>query len=147
MRELFGCEVGLSDHTLGIGVALAAVALGATVIEKHFTLARSDGGVDAAFSLEPQELSSLVVETERAWQAVGQVRYGPTAVEERARLTRRSLYVAEDMAPGDTLTPRNLRRIRPGRGLPPKYYDLLLGRRVAKAVKKGTPVTWDLLEP
>lgn len=145
MRELFGCEVGLSDHTMGIGASVAAVALGATVIEKHFTLSRAEGGVDAAFSLEPHELSALVTETERAWQALGEVRYGPTEAETKARLRRRSLYIAEDMKAGDVLTPKNLRRIRPGHGLAPKYYDLLLGKRVSCDVSKGTPVSWELV--
>lgn len=145
MRELFGCEVGLSDHTMGIGTAIAAVAFGATVVEKHFTLSRADGGVDSAFSLEPKELASLVIETERAWQALGEVRYGPTPAEEKARTRRRSLYIAEDLEPGDILTPTNLRRIRPGHGLAPKFLDVLLGRRVTQAVKRGTPVTWDLI--
>ena len=145
MRELFGCEVGLSDHTMGIGASVAAVALGATVIEKHFTLSRAEGGGDAAFSLEPHELSALVTETERAWQALGEVRYGPTEAETKARLRRRSLYIAEDMKAGDVLTPKNLRRIRPGHGLAPKYYDLLLGKRVSCDVSKGTPVSWDLV--
>lgn len=145
MRELFGCEVGLSDHTLGIGVAIAAVAFGATVIEKHFTLARADGGVDSAFSLEPAELASLVIETQRAWQALGQIKYGPTEAEEKARLRRRSLYIAEDLRASDVLTPSNLRRIRPGHGLSPKYYDILLGKRVNRAVKRGTAVDWTLV--
>ena len=145
MHDLFGCEVGLSDHTMGIGAAVAAVAFGATVIEKHFCLSRAEGGVDTAFSLEPTELARLVIETERAWQAIGQIRYGPTEAEEKARLRRRSLYIAEDMQPGDVLTPQNLRRIRPGLGLEPKYYDLLLGRKVAKVVKAGTPMAWDLI--
>lgn len=145
MRELFGCEVGLSDHTMGIGAAVAAVAHGATLVEKHFTLARSDGGVDAAFSLEPQELANLVVETKRAWQSLGDVRYGPTVAEEPGRLRRRSLYIAVDLQPGDVLTPTNLRRIRPGHGLAPKFYELLLGQRVTHAVTRGTPMTWDLV--
>jgi N-acetylneuraminate synthase len=145
MRQLFGCEVGLSDHTMGIGTAIAAVAFGATVVEKHFTLSRAEGGVDSAFSLEPDELASLVIETERAWQALGEVRYGPTAAEEKARTRRRSLYIAEDLEAGDVLTASNLRRIRPGHGLAPKFFDVLLGRRVTRAVKKGTPATWDLI--
>jgi len=146
MRELFGCEVGLSDHTMGIGAAVAAVAFGATVIEKHFCLSRAEGGVDSAFSLEPSEFASLVIETERAWEAIGEIRYGPTEAEEKARLRRRSLYIAEDLNAGDILTPENLRRIRPGHGLPPKFYDVLLGRRVARPVKKGTPVSWHLFD-
>lgn len=145
MRELFGCEVGLSDHTMGIGAAVAAVAFGATVIEKHFCLSRAEGGVDSAFSLEPSELTSLVVETERAWQAIGEIRYGPTEAEEKGRFRRRSLYIAEDLKPGDVLTPQALRRIRPGHGLPPKFYDQLLGVRVIKGVKRGTPMSWDLV--
>lgn len=145
MQELFGCQVGLSDHTMGIGAAVAAVAMGATVIEKHFTLSREDGGVDSAFSLEPPELTSLVKETKRAWQAMGEVRYGPTNEEIVARKRRRSLYVAQDLENGDTLTPTNLRRIRPGNGLPPKYYDLVLGRKVKHAVRRGTPLDWDML--
>ncbi|MCG5496052.1 pseudaminic acid synthase [Ectothiorhodospira variabilis] len=145
MRELFGCEVGLSDHTMGIGASVAAVALGATVIEKHFTLSRAEGGVDAAFSLEPHELSALVTETERAWQALGEVRYGPTEAETKARLRRRSLYIAEDMKAGEVFTQKNLRRIRPGHGLPPKYYDVLLGKRVTRDVAKGTAVSWELV--
>lgn len=145
MHELFDVQVGLSDHTMGVGVAVASVALGATVIEKHFTLSRADGGVDSAFSLEPEELRQLVVETERAWQALGRVRYGATEAEQKALAFRRSLYVARDMAAGDCFTPENLRAIRPGYGLPPKHYDELLGRPVSRAVKRGTPVSWDLL--
>jgi len=145
LRELFQCEVGLSDHTMGIGAAIAAVALGATVIEKHFTLSRDDGGVDAAFSLEPAELAALVTETARAWQALGGIQYGPTDAEQKAVLRRRSLYITQDMKAGDALTTDNLHRIRPGHGLAPKYYDLLLGRRIKKPAKKGTPMSWDLL--
>jgi pseudaminic acid synthase len=146
MRQLFDCEVGLSDHTFGIGAAIGAVALGATVIEKHFTLSRANGGVDAAFSLEPQELAQLVVETKRVWQALGDVQYGPTNAESKAVLRRRSLYISEDLEAGDVLTSKNLRRIRPGDGLPPKYYDVLIGCKVSKAVKKGTPVDWNLFK-
>jgi pseudaminic acid synthase len=145
LRAMFGCEVGLSDHTMGVGVAVAAVALGASVIEKHFTLARSDGGVDSAFSLEPLEMKSLVEETERAWQALGQVSYGPTAAEQKSLRFRRSLYVGSDLKAGDTLSVENLRCVRPGFGLAPRYYEALLGRRVARDVKKGTPTSWDLL--
>jgi N-acetylneuraminate synthase len=144
MRDLFGCEVGLSDHTAGIGAAVAAVALGATVIEKHFTLARADGGVDAAFSLEPAELDALVVETERAWRALGQVRYGPTEAEAASLVFRRSLYIVRDLQRGERLNPDNLRAIRPGLGLAPKYYEQLLGRRLARDARQGTPVSWEL---
>ena len=145
LRELFGCEIGLSDHTLGIGVSVAAVAFGATVIEKHFTLSRADGGVDSAFSMEPEELRALVTESERAWQALGTVRYGPTAEEEKSLQFRRSIYVAEDIEEGEPFTARNIRVVRPGLGLPPKYYDLILGRKLVRGVKRGNPVTWDLL--
>lgn len=143
MRQLFGCEVGLSDHTGGIGAAVAAVALGATVIEKHFTLARADGGVDAAFSLEPGELASLVVESKRAWQALGRVRYGPTEGEKKSLVFRRSLYAAENISAGEHFTAQNIRAIRPGYGLPPKYIDLLLGRVARRDIKRGAPLSWE----
>ncbi|MGH8548835.1 MAG: pseudaminic acid synthase [Methylococcales bacterium] len=146
MRELFDCQVGLSDHTMGTGVAVASVALGATVIEKHFTLRRADGGVDSAFSLEPEELKTLVIETERSWHSLGQVRYGLTDAEKGSLKFRRSLYIVEDMRAGDVLTDRNLRRIRPGLGLPSKYYETLLGMKVSRDVKRGTSVSWDLLK-
>jgi N-acetylneuraminate synthase len=145
MRDLFGCEVGLSDHTLGIGVSVASVALGAGVIEKHFTLARADGGVDSAFSMEPEEMAALVRETRQAWLALGQISYGQTPAETKSMVFRRSLYVTEDLQPGDLLTPTNLRAIRPGGGLPPKYIDELLGSRVRCAVKRGTPASWSLI--
>ena len=145
LRELFGCEVGLSDHTMGIGAAVASVALGATVIEKHFTLRRADGGVDSTFSMEPAEMASLVVETERAWRALGGVAYGPTEAEKRSLLFRRSLYIVSDLKAGDELTRDNVRAIRPGLGLPPKYLDEVLGKRVRRDVKRGTALDWNLL--
>jgi N-acetylneuraminate synthase len=145
LRELFGCGVGLSDHTMGVGVAVASVALGATVIEKHFTLARADGGVDSAFSMEPDEMRALVVETERAWQALGKVSYGPTEAERQSLVFRRSLYITQDLEAGDMLTRNNVRAIRPGSGLPPKYLDTLVGMRVTCAVRRGTPLDWRLL--
>lgn len=145
LRELFGCEVGLSDHTMGVGVSLASVALGATVIEKHFTLARADEGVDSAFSMEPVEMAQLVLEAERAWQALGQVRYGPTEAEKESIQYRRSLYVVKDLKAGDVLTRDNVRAIRPGLGLPPKYYEQVLGKAVKQAVKQGTALGWELL--
>ncbi|WP_448534096.1 pseudaminic acid synthase [Parathermosynechococcus lividus] len=144
LKDLFGCEVGLSDHTLGIGVAVAAVALGATVIEKHFTLSRADGGVDAAFSMEPHEMKLLVEETRRAYQALGRVYYGPTEAEKKSLVYRRSLYFVKDMLPGEEITPEAIRSIRPGYGLPPKYYEVLLGKRVKMAIERGTPVSWDV---
>jgi N-acetylneuraminate synthase len=145
MRELFGCEIGLSDHTMGIGTAVASVALGASVIEKHFTLRRADGGVDSAFSLEPEEMRALVTETERAWQALGQVNYGVTQNEKKSLVFRRSLYIVKDLEAGEELTSGNLRAIRPGLGLSPKYYDVLLGMKVRTKIVRGTPVTWDIL--
>ncbi len=145
MRELFNCEVGLSDHSLGIGVAIAGVALGATVIEKHFTTSRANGGVDSAFSMEPHEMKALVLETEKAWQSLGEIKYGPTEEEKKSLSFRRSLYIAEDMIEGEVFTKENLRVIRPGFGLPPRYYEILLGKRISKHVKKGTPVSWDMI--
>jgi N-acetylneuraminate synthase len=145
LRELFDCEVGLSDHTMGVGVSVASVALGATVIEKHFTLNRADGGVDSSFSMEPAEMAQLVLETERAWQALGQVSYGPTEKEKHSLIFRRSLYIVKDMKVGDILTQENLRAIRPGYGLPPKYLPALLGRRLVKDVRMGTAMSWDLI--
>lgn len=146
MRDLFAVQVGLSDHTLGLGVAIAAVAMGATVIEKHLTLNRAEGGVDAAFSLEPPEMRQLAAESVRAHQALGKIHYGSAAAEKKSLQFRRSLYVVRDMAAGEILTPDNLRAIRPGYGLPPKFYDILLGKKVRREVKRGTPVSWDLLE-
>lgn len=145
LKQLFQCQVGLSDHTMGVGVAVASVAFGASVIEKHFTLRRADGGVDSAFSLEPEEMQALVTETKRAWQALGNVSYGATEKEKASMRFRRSLYVAEDMKAGEKFTKENLRAIRPGFGLPPKYFDGLLGKPISRDVKKGTPVSWDLL--
>jgi len=145
MRELFDVQVGLSDHTLGIGVALASVSLGATVIEKHFTLSRAHGGVDSAFSLEPEEMRTLVAESERAWKALGSISYGPTEKERASMQYRRSLYVVEDMKSGDFFTEKNVRAIRPGCGLPPKYFQIVLGKKVNKDVRKGTPLGWDMI--
>lgn len=144
LRTLFDCDVGLSDHTMGVGVSVAAVALGATVIEKHFTLRRADGGVDSAFSMEPDELAQLVIETERAWLAMGTVSYGPLEAERPSLQFRRSLYVVKDIAAGEALSHDNVRAIRPSGGLPPKYINHVLGRRISVAVRRGTPVCWDL---
>lgn len=145
LRDLFRCEVGLSDHTLGIAVAIASVAQGATVIEKHVTLDRAAGGVDSAFSLEPTELSQLVQSCRMAWEALGSVQVAPTAEEIASLVFRRSLYVCSDLSAGDELTRRNLRAIRPGNGLAPKYLQDLLGKRVNRAVPRGTPMSWDLI--
>lgn len=146
LRELFSTEVGISDHTPGIGVSVAAVALGATLIEKHFTLRRADGGVDSAFSLEPQELRLLVQESERAWLGRGQIHYGPTSTERGSMQFRRSLYVARDVRAGEVFTEENLRVVRPGYGLEPRYFRQVLGRRAAADTVKGTPLRWELVD-
>lgn len=145
MQQLFRCHVGLSDHTLGTQVAVTSVALGATVIEKHLTLSRDDGGVDAHFSLEPEEMENLVKETKEAWQALGKIKYGPTEAEKASLQYRRSLYVVKDMEEGEVFTKDNLAVIRPGYGLPPKYYDVFLGKQVKKNVKRGTPIHWSFI--
>lgn len=145
LRELFGVQVGLSDHTMGVGAAVASVALGARVIEKHFTLSRADGGVDSTFSMEPSEMAQLVVESGRAWQALGSVRYGSIQAEGASRMFRRSLYVVQDMKAGEVLTRDNVRAIRPGLGLPPKYLDMVLGMTVKLNTCVGTPLTWNIL--
>ncbi len=145
IRALFGCEVGLSDHTMGVGVSVASVALGASVIEKHFTLRRADGGVDSAFSMEPAEMAQLVVETQRAWQALGHIAFGPTDSERNSIQFRRSLYVVQDLKAGDVLTRDNVRAIRPGLGLPTKYIDVVLGKTIKHNVKRGTALSMDLI--
>lgn len=146
MRDSFDCQVGLSDHTMGIGVSIASVVLGATAIEKHFTLNRADGGVDAAFSLEPHELQNLVLETERAWQALGSVSYTPSAIEKNSLKFRRSIYIVRDMKAGEILTKESVRIIRPGYGLAPRYIDEFLGKKIACNVKRGTPLSLKIVE-
>jgi pseudaminic acid synthase len=145
LRSLHKCIVGLSDHTMGIGASVAAVALGASIIEKHFTLNRADGGVDSAFSLEPDELKALVLETERAHLALGEVKYGVQTSEEKSRFFKRSIYASEDITPGEIFSEKNLKIIRPGDGLAPKYWDLIIGHKCSKAIKKGTPITFELI--
>ena len=145
MRSRYGCEIGISDHTMGIGVSVAAVALGATVIEKHFTLQRSDGGVDSAFSMEPQEMAQLVIETERAWQSMGKVQHGPTEKEKASLVFRRSLYVVADVKAGEKLTSVNVRAIRPGNGIAPKFYDEVIGKTAKRDISRGTPLSHDLI--
>lgn len=146
LRDMFNCEVGLSDHSMGIGVAVAAIALGATVIEKHFTLSRLDGGVDSAFSVEPAELESLVQETYRAWQALGRISYGPSGEAEQKSLAyRRSLYAVRDISADEVLTSENIRLIRPGLGLAPKFLGLCLDRTARTFIKRGSPIAWNLL--
>lgn len=145
MRELFDCEVGLSDHTMGLGVSIASVALGATLIEKHFTLDRAEGGVDSVFSIEPSEMAQLVVETKRAWEAIGKVSYGPTEAEKKSIIFRRSLYIVKNLKAGDILTSESLRAIRPGLGLATKYQEIVIGKTVKRDIKKGTALTWEML--
>jgi len=145
LREMFACEVGLSDHTMGIGVAIASVACGATVVEKHLTLDRAEGGVDSSFSLEPHELAQLVAESENAWKALGGVAYGVTGAEKKSLQFRRSLYVVKDMTAGEILTSANVRAIRPGLGLPVRHLEQVLGRTLKVDVKRGTALAWDLL--
>lgn len=145
LSQLFGCYVGLSDHTMGIGASIAAVALGARVIEKHFTLNRSDGGVDSAFSLEPHEFKSLVIETERAFQSLGTVKYGVQLTEEKSKLFKRSIFISKDIKKGEIFTIENLKIIRPSYGLHPKYYEMVLGRKCKIDLTAGTPLTIDCL--
>jgi len=145
LRERYECEVGLSDHTMGVGTALAAVAHGATMIEKHLTICREDVGVDSTFSMEPDELHQLVLESERAWQSLGEIYIGPTQAEKPSLQFRRSLYVSQDMKCGDLFDAENLRIVRPGCGLAPKHFTDLLGKQINRDVKKGTPMSWNLV--
>lgn len=144
MSERFGVPVGLSDHTLGIAVAVTAVGLGACIIEKHFTLRRADGGPDAAFSLEPEEFKAMVDAVREAERALGKVNYEPTPREMASRTFRRSLFVVQDVRAGEVLTDKNVRSIRPAHGLPPKYLENVLGRRAARDITRGTPLKWDM---
>jgi pseudaminic acid synthase len=145
LRDLFDCQVGLSDHTLGTGVGVAATVLGATVIEKHLTMDRTDGGPDASFSLEPAEMARLVQECRQAQQALGSVFYGPTQAEQKSLAFRRSIYVVQDVPEGETLTTNNLRVIRPGYGLPPHVLPQVLGRPVRRSLRRGTALSWDMV--
>ncbi len=145
LSNLYNCLVGLSDHTMGIGVSVAAVALGARVIEKHFTLRRADGGVDSAFSLEPEELKALVEETKNAFLALGEISYGVQQAEEKSKFFKRSIYVSKDIAVGDVFTNDNLKIIRPGDGLAPKFIDVVIGKKAKVSIKAGTPLNWDIL--
>jgi pseudaminic acid synthase len=142
MAEAFGCPVGLSDHTLGIAVPVAAVTIGACIIEKHLTLSRSEPGPDSAFSLEPHEFRAMVEAVRVAEKALGRVHYGVTPNDEKSRVFRRSLYVVEDITAGEPFTDRNVRSIRPAYGLPPKFLPEVLGRRASCDLKAGTPLTW-----
>ncbi|MEJ7645270.1 MAG: pseudaminic acid synthase [Chryseolinea sp.] len=143
LANLFQCHVGLSDHTKGIGSSIAAVALGARVIEKHFTLRRSDGGVDSAFSIEPDELKALVEESERAFLAMGEISYGVQKVEQKSLQFKRSMYAVKNIEAGEKFSKENVRVIRPGNGMKPMFYDIILGRQASKPLKAGTPLTWD----
>lgn len=145
LRDLFETEVGLSDHTKGVGVSVASVALGASIIEKHFTLSRADGGVDSAFSLEPDELKTLVIETERAWHSLGSITYGPSKAEEKSRVFRRSIYVCKNISKGELFDESNIRIIRPGDGAPPSIYSELIGKRASKNLSAGTPLSLEQL--
>ena len=145
LKELFQCQIGLSDHTLGSGVAVASIAFGSSVIEKHFTLNRSDGGVDSTFSMEPDEFANLVIETESAWKSLGTIFIGPTEEEKKSIQFRRSIYISENIKAGQILTKDNIKIIRPGYGLAPKYIDLILGKKINRNVEKGTALQWDML--
>ncbi|MFT5171102.1 MAG: pseudaminic acid synthase [Candidatus Marinamargulisbacteria bacterium] len=146
LAKRFNCLVGLSDHTPGIGTSIAAVAQGAVIVEKHVTLSRADGGVDSAFSLEPAELTALVKETNQAWQSMGKIQYGPVGAEEKSLRFRRSIFIVEDIPENGVLSEANVKILRPSNGLAPKHFDAVLGRKVTSPLKKGTPLTWDLLQ-
>lgn len=146
LQQIFpDCIIGLSDHTMGIGAAVAAVALGARVIEKHFTLRRADGGVDSAFSMEPEELKALVVESERAFQSLGTVQLDTQKSEEKSLRFKRSIYVVKDIQAGEVFSEENIRVIRPGDGLAPRYWEKIIGMAAKQTIKRGTPISWDLL--
>lgn len=143
LAQAFGCKAGLSDHTMGSAVAVAAVALGATVIEKHFTLARADGGPDGSFSMEPHEFKQMVQDIRTVEQALGSVCYDLTEKQKESKVFRRSLFIVKDIAAGEPFTEQNVRSIRPGHGLPPQYYEILVGRAAKKNYTKGTPLTFE----
>ena len=145
MTELFKCQVGLSDHTLGMGTAIASIALGATIIEKHVTMARDNGAVDSEFSLEPHEFGMMVKEIKTAWESLGSIHYGTTDDDRNNLKYRRSIYIAEDVKKGEVLNQKNLRCVRPGLGLPPKHYETLIGKKVNRDLEKGTAMSWDFL--
>jgi pseudaminic acid synthase len=142
LESLFNCVVGLSDHTMGTGVSVASVALGARLIEKHFTLSRADGGVDSSFSMEPDEMKALVVESERAFLALGHVQYGVQKAEEKSVFFKRSIYISKNIAKGETFSEGNLRVIRPGDGLAPEFYQKVIGKKASRDLKAGSPLTW-----
>jgi len=145
LAEAFGCPAGLSDHTLGIGVSLAAVALGAVAIEKHLTIDQADGGVDSAFSMTPDELGDLVIESRRAWEALGSVHFATTEADHASLKYRRSLYISRDLPAGHVLSEQDIKVVRPGYGLDPDLHDLVVGRALSRSVVRGTALTWEML--
>ncbi len=145
MGDMLDCHIGLSDHTLGTAVAVASATLGAVMIEKHFTISRKDKSVDSEFSMEPYEFRQMVVDTEVAWNALGEIHYGATN-NENSNLSRRSLYVVKDMKKGEIITKENVRSIRPGYGLPVKYFNDVLGMKITKDVSRGTRLSFDLVK-
>ena len=145
LREMFNCQVGLSDHTLGVGVAIASVSFGVTVIEKHFTLDRSEGGVDSAFSIEPYELKSLVEESAKVHDAIGTVNYGILEAERSSLRFKRSIYIVKDIKEGEELTKDNIKIIRPGDGLETKYFETVIGKKTRCSIAKGSPLSWDMI--
>jgi pseudaminic acid synthase len=145
LKKAFNVEVGLSDHTMGWSVPVASIVLGASVIEKHFTLKRSEGGVDSSFSMEPEEFSQMIRDSHQVWKALGEVKYGMTKEEERSRIFRRSIYITSDVKAGEILTENNVRIIRPGLGLAPKHLPHILGRKAKHDIARGTAISWDLL--
>jgi pseudaminic acid synthase len=145
IKSMFNCHVGLSDHTMGIGAAIASVALGACVVEKHFTLRRADGGVDSAFSLEPEEFKFLSVETERAFLSLGKIQLGIQEAEKKSLTFKRSLYAVEQIKKGEFFTTKNVASKRPALGLHTKFIDLIIGKKASKDIAEGTPIQWDLI--
>jgi pseudaminic acid synthase len=146
LAETFNVVAGLSDHTLGISVPIAAVALGAKIVEKHFTLCRADGGPDAAFSLEPNELETMVKSIRETEKALGQVSYELTEKMKSSREFSRSLFVVENVKKGETFTEKNIRSIRPGFGMHPRYLNNIIGRKASENIQRGTPLKWNLIE-
>lgn len=146
IKKRFGCEAGLSDHTMGVGVAVAAIAHGATIVEKHFTLARADGGVDSSFSLEPQEMKSLVIETKRAWESIGAPTYGPSEAEKKSLVFRRSIYASQDIKSGEIFSEENLKIVRPSFGLHPRNWTSILLKTATRNIQRGEPIDWNMVE-
>ena len=145
LEKTFNCITGISDHSMGIGVSTAAVALGARVIEKHFTISRAEGGVDSAFSMEPHEFKMLVESTEQAFLALGEIQMNVQEAEKDSLNYKRSLYVSEDIKEGGLFSEKNIRSVRPALGLHTKYFDVIIGKKAKKNIKKGTPLNWDII--